>query len=223
MIRIGMVVFDGFTVLDAMGPYEILSRVPGAKVDLIAHTVQPVIAEHGLPWQPTITFSACPELDVICVPGGPGVTATLGNRDFLNALALVATGAKLVTSVCSGSLLLGAAGLLHGYRATTHWRYLETLRALGALPVAERVVWDRDRVTAAGVSAGIDFALALAARLSDESTARQIQLMIEYDPQPPFNSGSPQSAEKSDLDALLTATSATHAQRTKLIEALKRG
>lgn len=201
-----------------MGPYEVLSRVPRVQIDFLALSQRPVHSEGGLALQPTITLDQVTELDVLCIPGGPGVNAVLAQDEVLQPLARIGAAAKLVTSVCSGALILGCAGLLRGYRATTHWRYLELLPLFGATPIAERVVRDRDRITAAGVSAGIDFALTLAAELADERTARQIQLMIEYDPQPPFDAGSPQRARPAEVSEFREATSEQYERRRALIE-----
>jgi len=162
-------------------------------------------------------------LDVICVPGGWGVNALLTNDSLLDFLRVQGETARYVTSVCTGALLLGAAGLLRGYRATTHWMSLELLPLFGATPVAERVVRDRNRITGGGVTAGIDFGLVLAAELFGESEAQRIQLAIEYDPHPPFDSGSPRSASEGVRDDVLRASESSLAQRRAAIgESLRR-
>jgi cyclohexyl-isocyanide hydratase len=199
-VRIGFVLFPGVTALDAVGPYEVLSRVPGARVFWLAGEVGAVAAQGGLGLEADTPFEECPPLNVICVPGGPGQAGAMDDPRLLAFLRQQAETADWITAVCTGSLVLGAAGLLRGYRATTHWRFRDCLADLGALPLDKRVVCDRNRVTAAGVSAGIDMALALVAKLADERTARAIQLGIEYDPAPPFDSGSAWTAEE-DLKA----------------------
>jgi cyclohexyl-isocyanide hydratase len=194
VIRIGMVLFPGLTQLDLTGPAEVFVRVPGCEVLLLWKTLEPVRSDRGMGIVPDATFAACPKLDVICVPGGPGQVALMDDAETLDFLRRVAPGCRLVTSVCTGSLVLGAAGLLRGYRATSHWSSIDQLALLGAVPVAERVVRDRNRMTGAGVTSGIDFALAVAAELRGEAVAREIQLQLEYDPAPPFAGGSPRSA-----------------------------
>ena len=186
-----MLLFDGFTQLDLTGPYEVLARMADAEIALVAKSLDPVRSDQGLRIVPTHTFTDAPPHDVLFVPGGPGVDAAMLDDDVL---AFVRRPAQHVTSVCSGSLILAAAGLLDGREATTHWNSVEFLPQLRARHADARVVVDGNRITGAGVSAGIDFALALVAQLSGEEAAKAIQLMIEYDPQPPFHAGSPQSA-----------------------------
>lgn len=193
-LSFGMVMYPGFTQLDLTGPYEVFSRLPGATVRGLAATLEPVASDSGLRLLPEAPFESAGPLDVLCVPGGPGVNAMLEDERFLGFLARAGAGARWVTSVCSGSLLLGAAGLLRGYRATSHWLSVDLLPLFGAIPVRERVVVDRNRVTGGGVTAGIDFGLAVAAQLAGEDAARRVQLMLEYDPAPPFEAGSPDTA-----------------------------
>lgn len=193
-LRIGLVLFPKLTQLDLTGPAEVFGRVPGAEVLLLWKALDPVPSYQGLTILPTTTFDACPSLDVICVPGGPGQVALMDDEETLGFLRRVAPGCRLVTSVCTGSLVLGAAGLLAGYRATCHWTCIDDLRLLGAEPVAERVVRDRNRITGAGVTSGIDFALTVVAELVGPELAQEVQLGMEYDPEPPFTSGSPRSA-----------------------------
>src|SRR4029079_2604606 len=180
--------------LDMTGPYEVLARLPNTKGHLVAHTMAPVTTDRGMQIVPTITFADCPQLDLVMVPGGPGQQDLMEDEAVLAFLRKQAAGAKYVTSVCTGSLVLGAAGLLKGKRATSHWAALEHLKPLGAIPVSEKVVIDGNIITGAGVTSGIDFALKVAAVLEGEEAARQIQLQIEYDPAPPFDSGSPDKA-----------------------------
>jgi cyclohexyl-isocyanide hydratase len=200
--RIGMLIFPRLTQLDMTGPYEVLARLPDTKVELVAATLAPVTTDRGMQIVPTVTYDTCPPLDVIMVPGGPGQQDLMEDEAALSFLRRQAAGAKYVTSVCTGSLVLGAAGLLKGKRATSHWAAVEHLAALGAIPVREKVVVEGNIVTGAGVTSGIDFALSLAAILDGEAVAREIQLQIEYDPAPPFDSGSPDSARPETLAAL---------------------
>ena len=190
-----MLIFDGLAALDAVGPYEVLSRLPGAEVRFVA--AEPgakttdtrslaLMAEHPL--------EEVPRPDVIVVPGGIGTRALLADEAVLGWLRAAHETSRWTTSVCTGSLLLGAAGVLRGLRATTHWAVLERLASFGAEPTPERVVEQGRVVTAAGVSAGIDMALTLAHRLAGEDVAQAVQLLIEYDPQPPFDAGSPEKA-----------------------------
>lgn len=213
-----MVLFDGVTQLDLTGPYEVLARMPDTRVHLVAERREPVRSEWGLVILPDATFDDAPPLDVLCVPGGWSVNARLTDDTLLAFLRDRGARARYVTSVCSGSLLLGAAGLLRGYRATTHWLSLDLLPLLGAEPVRARVVLDRNRITGAGVTAGLDFGLALAAELFDASVAQAIQLAIEYDPSPPFDSGSPHSAPAAVRDAVARASQRTLAERRALVE-----
>lgn len=202
MRRIGLLIFPQMTQLDMTGPYEVLARTPNSTVDLVAKTLDPVKTDRGMQIVPTVTYETCPPLDVIMVPGGPGQQNLMEDEATLSFLRKQAATAKYVTSVCTGSLVLGAAGLLKGKRATCHWNALEHLKLLGAIPVSEKVVVDGNTVTGAGVTSGIDFALRLAAILEGEEAAREIQLGIEYDPEPPFDVGSPKKAPREMVDKL---------------------
>ena len=193
-LQIGIVLFPWVTQLDFTGPLQVFSSVPGAQVHLIWKRIEPVKSDSVMMLTPTISFADCPQLDVICVPGGFGTDEMINDEEMLAFLQKQAEGAKFITSVCSGSLVLGAAGLLRGYRATTHWTAMEFLSAFGATPTKTRVCVDRNRVTGGGVTAGIDFALTLVSMLVDQRTAEAIQLRLEYNPAPPFNSGSPDTA-----------------------------
>ncbi|MDP1749935.1 MAG: DJ-1/PfpI family protein [Reyranella sp.] len=193
-LQIGILFFPNVTQLDAMGPAQVLSRLPGAKMHMIWKSRDPVTTDSGFAVLPTTTFADCPQLDVICVPGGMGQVALMNDEETLAFLRRQAEGARYITSVCTGSLVLAAAGLLKGYRSACHWSVRDELAAFGAIPVAERVVRDRNRLSGGGVTAGIDFGLTLAAELAGEQVAKAIQLMMEYDPQPPFDSGSPEKA-----------------------------
>ena len=193
-VHIGILLYPNVTQLDATGPAQVLSRVPGAKMHMIWKTLEPVPTDAGFSIVPTTTFANCPRLDVICVPGGGGQVSLMTDEETLDFLRKQAATARYVTSVCTGSLVLGAAGLLKGYRSACHWSSREYLPAFGAIPVAERVVRDRNRISGGGVTAGIDFGLTMAAELAGEEVAKSIQLALEYDPQPPFDSGSPEKA-----------------------------
>ncbi|MGO4676080.1 DJ-1/PfpI family protein [Bosea sp. 2YAB26] len=200
-MQIGLVLFPKLTQLDLTGPAEVFFRMPGAKVHLLWKTLEPVTSDRGLSILPTMRFDDCAALDLICVPGGPGQIELMSDEETLGFLRRIAAGCQLVTSVCTGSLVLGAAGLLEGYRATSHWSSIDQLALLGAIPVAERVVKDRNRITGAGVTSGIDFALTVVADLLGEDIAREIQLQMEYDPKPPFDGGSPRSASAALVEA----------------------
>jgi len=197
--RIGMLIFPRLTQLDLTGPYEVLARLPDTKVDLVARKLDPVTTDRGMQIVPTVTYDTCPPLDIVVVPGGPGQQDLMEDEAALSFLRRQAAGAEYVTSVCTGSLVLAAAGLLKGKRATSHWAAVEHLALMGAVPVREQVVVDGNIVTGAGVTSGIDFALRLAAILAGEQVAREIQLQIEYEPEPPFDSGSPERASPETL------------------------
>jgi cyclohexyl-isocyanide hydratase len=193
-LQIGLLVFPKVTQLDLTGPLQVFASVPGAQVHLIWKRIEPVPSDSVLTLTPTVSFADCPQLDVICVPGGAGTDDMINDAETLEFLRRQATGAKYVTSVCTGSLVLGAAGLLKGYRATTHWTAMDFLAPYGATPIRTRVCVDRNRVSGGGVTAGIDFALTLVSILFDRETAEAIQLRLEYNPAPPFNAGSPETA-----------------------------
>jgi cyclohexyl-isocyanide hydratase len=200
--HIGLLLYPGLTQLDLTGPYEVFHGVPDATVHLVGLSLDPVTSDSGLTMMPTVALEDCPPLDVICVPGGFGQTALMDDQRVLSFLRQQAETAKWVTAVCTGSLLLGAAGLLNGYAATTHWVFTDLLPMFGAKPTPGRVVVDRNRITAGGVTAGIDFGLHLVAELAGETTAKTIQLALEYDPAPPFRSGHPSVAEASVVASL---------------------
>ncbi len=194
--RIGLLLFPGLTQLDLTGPYEVFARMPGAVVYLLWKSLEPVRSDHGLAILPTSTLEACPPLDLVCVPGGPGVNEVLTDTEVLAFLRRTAQGARYVTSVCSGSLILGAAGLLRRRRAGCHWMSREMLRSFGAEPIDERTVVDGNLITSGGVTAGIDLALRVVAEIAGREAAETIQLAIEYDPRPPFDAGSPNRARQ---------------------------
>jgi cyclohexyl-isocyanide hydratase len=217
-LSVGMVLFPNLTLLDMAGPYEVLTNLPGAKVYLIAASLEPLRTAKGLAILPDTTFEDAPPFDMLLIPGGPGQMQAMEDQRLLDFVRERGKTARYVTSVCTGSLVLGAAGLLQGYRATTHWAYLDLLKPLGAEPVAERVVIDGNRMTSAGVSAGIDFALMLAATLYGGEVAREIQLMIEYDPAPPFKAGSPKSADAALLQRATARLATVYQQRREQVE-----
>ncbi len=216
-LQIGLVIFPKVTQLDLTGPVQVFSSVPGAKLHLIWKRIEPVTSDSVLTLTPTTTFADCPQLDVICVPGGVGTDDMINDTDMLDFLRRQAVGAKYVTSVCTGSLVLGAAGLLRGYRAATHWTAMDFLDAFGATPARTRVCIDRNRVTGGGVTAGIDFALTLVSILVDRKTAEAIQLRLEYNPAPPFNSGSPDTAPPDILALMKEKIAPAQARRAEAI------
>ena len=193
-VRIGFLLYPDLNQLDVTGPYEVFSRVPEAEVHLAAKSLESVRADSGLRLLPTTTLETCPPLALLCVPGGLGVEAVLSDHAYLAFLRRMAAGARYVTSVCTGALALGAAGLLADRRATTHWLSRPLLPAFGAELVDKRVVVDGPLITGGGVTAGIDFALRVVAELHGTALAEAIQLAIEYNPDPPFSAGSPASA-----------------------------
>jgi transcriptional regulator GlxA family with amidase domain len=202
-MQIAILIFDRLTALDAVGPYEVLSRLPGAELDFVAAEPGIKTSDTGrLSLEAQRSIAEVQSPDVIVVPGGEGNRALLADQPMLSWLRSAHQSSRFTTSVCTGSLVLGAAGILDGLRATSHWAYLEYLDSFGATPVAERVVEDSKVITAAGVSSGIDMALHLAARLAGEEVAKTIQLGIEYDPEPPFDSGSPDKADPSVVEAI---------------------
>ncbi len=200
---IAIVLYDRFTALDAIGPYEVLSRLPGASVAFVAAEPGPVSTDNGmLTLLVEHSLEQVERPDIVVVPGGPGEVAARAGGAVLDWVRAADRTSTWTTSVCTGSLILAAAGLLDGKRATSHWLALDELHRLGAEPVEERVVFDGKLVTAAGVSAGIDMALTLAARVAGDTVAQAIQLGIEYDPQPPFDAGSPHKAPAEVVELL---------------------
>jgi cyclohexyl-isocyanide hydratase len=193
-IQFGLLIFPNIQQLDLTGPYEVFASWPRARVRLIAKTLEPVTASTGLWLKPDLAFDDAPQLDVLCVPGGLGINALMQDEATLDFVRRQSEGARFVTSVCTGALVLGAAGLLRGKQATTHWASHHLLKTLGAEPVHARVVRDGKLVTGGGVTAGIDFALALMAELAGKEVAEAVELNLEYAPAPPFNAGSPETA-----------------------------
>jgi cyclohexyl-isocyanide hydratase len=222
MRRVGMLIFPRLTQLDMTGPYEVLARLPDTTVDLVAATRAPVTTDRGMQIVPTTTYAECPPLDVVMVPGGPGQQDLMEDADALGFLRRQAASAQFITSVCTGSLVLAAAGLLKGKRATCHWAAIDNLALMGAIPTRERVVVDGNVVTGAGVASGIDFALTLAAILAGEQAAREIQLQIEYDPDPPFRSGSPDTAAPETVAAVRARLARLGEERRTIAERVGR-
>ncbi|MBY0423652.1 MAG: DJ-1/PfpI family protein [Parvularculaceae bacterium] len=201
-LHIVFVLFDNVTQLDFTGPLQVLSRLPGAVIHVAHRALRPVTTDATLTLNPTTTFADCPQADLLCIPGGFGVDDAILDGDLMDFVRRQAKGARYVTSVCTGAFVLGAAGLLKGRRATTHWAYHEALADVGAVPVKARVVRDGNVFTGGGVTAGIDFAFTLAAEIAGRDVAEAIQLGLEYDPHPPFASGSPESASPAAEDAM---------------------
>ena len=202
-MKIAIPIYDRFTALDAVGPYEVLSRLPGATVTFIATAAGPVRTDNGmLTIEAERPLAELPDPDVVVVPGGPGEVAQRAGEQMLDWLRTADRTSTWTTSVCTGSLILAAAGLLDGRPATGHWLAMEELGRLGARPTAQRVVFDGKYVTGAGVSAGIDMALTLAERIAGPEVAQAIQLGIEYDPQPPFDAGAPEKAPAEVVELL---------------------
>ncbi len=219
-LRLGLVLFPGLAPLDAAGPYEVFARAPEIDVSLIAKTKGNVRSELGLALVADEDFASAPALDIVCVPGGRGIVEAASDAATIDFLKRQAAGARYVTSICTGSLLLGAAGLLTGYRATTHWLSLDLLPLVGATPVNERVVKDRSRITSAGVTAGIDLALALVGEIAGARRAAEIELMLQYDPAPPFKSGNPAAAEPALVQDVRAARRALQDERRAFFAAL---
>ena len=205
-LSIAFLLFPNVTQLDLTGPAQVLSRLGNARLDLVWKTLDPVPTDAGFSILPTATFADVPRADILCVPGGFGTNGLIADDEAMAWVQAVGAEATWVTSVCTGSLILGAAGLLDGYRAGCHWAQRDMLPLFGAIPVAARTVVDRNRVTGGGVTAGIDFALTLTAMIRGEAHAKAVQLSLEYDPAPPFDSGSPAKADADILEAVKRRT-----------------
>jgi len=216
-LQIGFLVFPQVQQLDLTGPHDVLASLPGATTHLVWKTREPVASGNGLILTPTITYNDCPPLDVICVPGGSGVTDLLQDVQTIAFVRKQAAGARYVTSVCTGALLLGAAGLLRGRRATTHWAFHSLLELLGAIPTRDRVVRDGNVITGGGVTAGIDFGLTVAAELVGPEEAQAIQLELEYAPAPPFNAGDPDVAPQAVVKLVTQRSAQGLAARRRIV------
>ncbi|HTE78638.1 MAG TPA: DJ-1/PfpI family protein [Xanthobacteraceae bacterium] len=201
--KLGFVIFPDLTQLDLTGPLQVLARLPDSTTFIVGKSDSPVPSDCGLSLVPTHTFANCPALDLICIPGGvKGVIGAIGDHETIDFVRRQAKAAKYVTSVCTGAFVLGVAGLLKGRRATTHWAYTELLPLVGATYEKARIVQDGNLFTAGGVTAGVDFGLSIAAEIAGDTVARTIQLGIEYDPAPPFDSGHPDRAPATIKSAL---------------------
>ncbi|MFO0740839.1 MAG: DJ-1/PfpI family protein [Labilithrix sp.] len=219
-LHIGMLLYPALTQLDLTGPFELFARIPDATVHTVWKTTDPVRADSGLTLVPSTTLEACPPLDLVFVPGGRGQIPVMQDEGVLRFVRDHGERAKWVTSVCTGSLILGAAGLLKGYRATSHWGFRELLPMFGAELADGRVVVDRNRITAGGVTAGIDFGLTILAETAGEGRAKAAQLEIEYDPAPPFACGHPKTADAHTVQAVRAAIEERFQQRKTQIRAM---
>lgn len=219
-IRVAFLIFPNVTQLDLTGPAQVLSRMGNTTIELVAKSLDPVATDSGFALTPTASFATAAPCDILCVPGGFGIIDVMEDAGSLAWVRAAAESAQWVTSVCTGALILGAAGLLRGYRATTHWGSHHHLESFGATPVHERVVFDRNRVTGGGVTAGIDFGLALVAAIRGEEHAKFVQLSLEYDPAPPFDSGAPGKADpaiKARYDAMVAKLAPDRDERTRAV------
>jgi cyclohexyl-isocyanide hydratase len=221
-LNIGFLLFPKVQQLDLTGPFEVFASLPNVQVHLVAATMDPVTAATGLCLSPTTTFGACPRLDVLCIPGGAGVNGLLTDEATLAFVQKQAAEVRYLTSVCTGALVLGAAGLLHGKRATTHWNAHDFLPAYGAIPVKDRVVRDGNLLTGGGVTAGIDFALTLVAEIAGQEAAEAIQLNLEYAPAPPFDAGTPERASPGVVTAVRARSAPIRNEREMLVAAFAR-
>ena len=216
-ITVGFLVFPGIQLLDLAGPYEIFSALPDGDIHLFWKTREPVACSAGMRFYPTTTLSEGPLVDVLCIPGGVGINPLLLDKEVQTWVQRQASAARFVTCVCTGALLLGAAGLLAGRRATTHWRYHDLLAEFGAIPVKERVVRDGNLITGGGVTAGTDFGLVVAAALRGQAAAEEVQLALEYAPEPPFQAGRPEDAPKDIVETVRRHTETLRVERERMI------
>ncbi len=219
-ISVAFLVFPNVTQLDLTGPAQVLSRLGNVTLNLVWKDKEPVATDAGFPLLPTATFEEVASADILCVPGGLGTMEVMQDAEALDWLRKIAADADWVTSVCTGSLVLGAAGLLKGYKSACHWASVDQLEYFGATPVRERIVEDRNRFSGGGVTSGIDFALALAARIRGEDFARFIQLSIEYDPNPPFDAGSPEKVPPEILERYYKMIAAAVPDREAKVKAI---
>jgi cyclohexyl-isocyanide hydratase len=215
--RIGLLAFPAMTQLDLTGPLQVFAGLPNAEVHVLGKTLDPIRTHGGLTLIPDTTLADCPGLDVICVPGGAGVLDLMDDEVVLSFLRTQAETATFVGSICTGALVLGAAGLLRGKKATTHWAWTDLLAPLGAIPTAGRVVRDGKLMTGGGVTAGIDFALTMVSEIAGRDVAESIQLGMEYAPAPPFDSGSPDTARPEILAAVRERMTSTRVQREAMV------
>jgi cyclohexyl-isocyanide hydratase len=203
VFNVGFVIFPELTQLDFTGPQQVLARMPQAVMHIVAKSAAPVPSDSGLSLVPTHTFADCPQLDLICVPGGStGVVQAMADRETIEFIRRQSASAQYVTSVCTGAFILGAAGLLRGRRATTHWAFTELLPLVGAIHEKARIVRDGNLITAGGVTSGIDFGLSMVGEIAGEAAAQTIQLSLEYNPAPPFDAGHPDRAPDAAKDSV---------------------
>jgi len=221
-MRIGMLVFPNITATDYVAPADLLVRIPGASLELVWKHTDPIRTELGWEFRATMAMAESPQFDMIVVPGGPGIAALFEDKETVDFLAHQGKGARWIVGICTGPLLLGVAGLLEGHEATCHWASHELLTLVGAKPINARVVVDRNRVTGAGVTSGIDCALRVIALAADEDTARRVQLFAEYDPQPPFDSGSTEKAPAHIVEAMRAAVAGIVTERREILERINR-
>jgi cyclohexyl-isocyanide hydratase len=218
--RIGFLAFPAMTQLDLTGPLQVFANLPGAETRVIWKTLEPIGTQGGVRLVPDTVLAECPPLDVICVPGGPGVLALMDDAEVLDFLRQQAAQARYVGSICTGALVLGAAGLLRGRKATTHWAWTDLLVPLGAIPTPGRVVRDGNIFSGGGVTAGIDFALVMVAELAGREAAENIQLGIEYAPAPPFNAGNPETARPELVATARARMTDVRVQREAMVAAV---
>jgi cyclohexyl-isocyanide hydratase len=217
LIDIGFLIFPDMQQLDLTAPYEVFATWGGARFHLVGRNPDIVISSTGLTFKPSVTFDQCRRLDILCVPGGAGINPLLADEETLHFVRQSALSAQIFASICTGSLVLGAAGLLRGKRATTHWTCMDLLSAFGATPTPERVVRDGALMTGGGVTAGMDFALALIGEIAGREQAEAVQLQLEYAPQPPFDAGSPSTASRSVMKTVRARGAAMRAERERLV------
>jgi cyclohexyl-isocyanide hydratase len=219
-MHVVFLVYPNVTQLDFTGPAQVLSRLPDARIDLVWKTRDPVPTDAGFSVLPTATLAEIDRADILCVPGGIGCTGIMEDAEVIAWVTRVGADAKWVTSVCTGSLILAAAGLLTGYRATSHWAWHSYLSMFGVEPVRQRVVFDRNRATGGGVTAGIDFGFALMAEIAGEEHAKMVQLALEYDPAPPFDSGIPEKASPEVMAGISARYAALASDREARVRAI---
>ncbi|MFA4913539.1 MAG: DJ-1/PfpI family protein [Burkholderiaceae bacterium] len=216
-MQVNFLLFPAVTQLDLTGPFEVLARAPGFKIDLVSKTMDPVRSDRGLGILPTATFATAKRCDILVVPGGPGTDDALVDPEWVQLTARQAGDATFILGICTGALLLGAAGLLRGKRATSHWQAREFLPAFGAIPDESRTCIDGNLFTSGGVTSGIDMALRAVSIILDEDAARQIQLQIEYDPEPPFEGGTPRSSPAHIVERCVNSSRERHALRREAV------
>ncbi|TGN19143.1 DJ-1/PfpI family protein [Leptospira idonii] len=216
---VGMLLFDEVTILDFVGPYEVFTKIKDWEIKTIAYDSKTIVCNGSLKIEAESLISEIQNVDILFIPGGYGVNAVIENEDFLNEIERLGKNANYITAVCTGSLVLAAAGLLNGYKATSHWRSIDLLGKLGAVPTEERVVWDGNRVTGGGITSGIDFGLEIVKIIEGEEKAKEIELWLEYDPNPPMRTGHPRIADKGLVDKIVQNTESSRKERELLLDA----